>query len=117
MSMENCKSEVTRIVGERLRNYREQAGLSQEELAEKADIHPGYVGMIERADRNPTVETVEKIARALDLPLETLFENIVIGNDGKKVAAECYQLIQSQPLKEQEKLYDILKQIVDYKKF
>lgn len=117
MSLERCKSEITKIIGKRLRNYREQAGLSQEKLAELADCHRTYIGQIERAEENPSIDNIEKIARALNLPLETLFENIVIGNDGKKVAAACYQLIQSQPLKEQEKLYDILKQIVDYKKY
>ncbi|WP_195985882.1 helix-turn-helix transcriptional regulator [Clostridium sp. D33t1_170424_F3] len=108
--------EITAIVGERLKNYREQAGLSQEELAELAGCHRTYIGQIENAKKNPSIENIGKIARALNISLETLFENIIEGDNEEEIASACYKLIQSQPLKEQEKLYDILKQIVDYKK-
>lgn len=47
--------------------YRKQADLSQEALAEKADIHPNYVGRIERGECTPTITILVKIAKALNL--------------------------------------------------
>lgn len=113
---EKANLEIAKIVGERIRNYREQAGFSQEKLAELANCHRTYIGQIENAKKNPSVENIGKIARALNISLETLFENIIVGDHGEEIASACYKLIQSQPVKEQKKLYDLLKQIVDYKK-
>lgn len=46
--------------------------MSQEELAEKADLHPTFIGNIERAEKNPTITTLEKIARAFNISLPEL---------------------------------------------
>lgn len=113
---EKSNLEIAKIVGERIKNYREQAGFSQEKLAELADCHRTYIGQIEKAKKNPSIKNIGKIARALNVSLETLFENIIEGENGEEIASACYKLIQSQPVMEQEKLYDILKQIVNYKK-
>jgi transcriptional regulator with XRE-family HTH domain len=43
--------------------------LSQEKLAEMANLHRTYVGQIERGDVTPTLEAAERVARALDLEL------------------------------------------------
>ncbi len=47
--------------------YRKKAALSQEGLAEKADIHPNYVGRIERGECTATLTILVKIAKALNL--------------------------------------------------
>lgn len=60
--------------GQRVRDLRLRQGLSQEKLAELASVHRTYVGMIERAEKNVTLTNVEKIAKALNTPLSTLFE-------------------------------------------
>lgn len=52
-----------------LKKHRKAKGMSQELLAEKADIHPIYVGMIERALRNPSLNVAQSIADALGLSL------------------------------------------------
>ena len=49
-------------------------GLSQEELASRASVHRTYIGMIERAEKNITLENIEKIARALKSPLDKLMD-------------------------------------------
>ncbi len=61
-------------LGQRIRNLRIQAGLSQEELAERADFHPTYLGGIERGERNLSFRNLEKLAEALLVPLKKLFD-------------------------------------------
>jgi DNA-binding XRE family transcriptional regulator len=61
------------VLGQTVLKYRIKAGFSQEALAEKADIHPNYVGHIERGECAPTVEILLKIAGALNVRLYKLF--------------------------------------------
>lgn len=65
-----------RILGERIRDARKQAELSQEELAEKADLNRNYIGEIERAEKKITLETLVKIAKALKLRLRDLVDEL-----------------------------------------
>jgi len=62
--------------GKRVREERIKLGLSQEELAEKASVHRTYIGMIERAEKNITLENIEKIAKALDLDISDIFKDL-----------------------------------------
>jgi transcriptional regulator with XRE-family HTH domain len=52
-------------LGQTVRAERKKAGLSQEELAEKAGLTRNYIGDIERAEKKITLETLAKIAKAL----------------------------------------------------
>ncbi len=108
-------SEITKTVGQRIRNYRNQRGLSQEKLAEISGCHPTYIGQIERGEKNATIESIEKISSALGISLATLFEKI--GDEGSEndIPLKCYELLQSKSEAEQEKLYKILSEIDDYK--
>lgn len=58
--------------GAKVRAERLKRGLSQERLAEKAGVHRTYVGMIERAEKNITLLNIEKIAHALEMPIDKL---------------------------------------------
>ncbi len=62
--------------GEKVRSERLRQGLSQEELASKAGVHRTYVGMIERAEKNITLQNMEKFAKALGLKLSLLISEI-----------------------------------------
>jgi transcriptional regulator with XRE-family HTH domain len=57
--------EILQKFGEKLQKVRKSQDVSQEELAAKLSMHRTYVGMIERGERNPTVRTLYKIAKAL----------------------------------------------------
>lgn len=48
-------SAMTKLIGLRIRNYRIQSGLNQEQLAELAGCHPTYIGQIERGEKNATI--------------------------------------------------------------
>lgn len=69
------------IFGENVRKYRKKLNISQEELADKANLHRTYIGMIERAEKNITILNMEKIANALGVKIEDLLK---ISNDENK---------------------------------
>ena len=64
---------ITKIFGQRVRYFRKCRSLSQEELAAVCELHRTYIGGIERGERNVSLNNVEKIARALDVPIAYLF--------------------------------------------
>jgi len=61
--------------GRKVREERVKQGLSQEELAAKADVHRTYIGMIERAEKNITLVNIEKISKALGMKIAQLLED------------------------------------------
>ncbi|MBI3354048.1 MAG: helix-turn-helix transcriptional regulator [Nitrospirae bacterium] len=68
------KKEILIKFGNKVRKHRKLLDLSQEELAERAELHRTYIGMIERAEKNITLENIEKIAKALDLTVDSLMK-------------------------------------------
>lgn len=103
-------SEITQAIGVRLRQYRLKAGLSQEKLAERAVLHPTYIGQIERGEKNLTIDSLLRITQALSLPLSQLFEHIGGENDGGP-PSQIYDLAASLPAREQELLLGIVRDI------
>ncbi len=59
--------------GRKVRRERTRLGLSQEELAARAAVHRTYIGMVERAEKNITLENIEKICKALGLSVGEFF--------------------------------------------
>lgn len=56
----------------RLRVHRLELGLSQEELADLAGLHRTYIGSVERAERNISIDSMERLAQALKLDVSDL---------------------------------------------
>jgi len=65
-------SNVAIEFGRKLRSLRKEQGISQEELAARANLHRTYVSSVERGERNVTIETIEKLADALNLQMADL---------------------------------------------
>lgn len=68
------RSKLAIQVGERIRKTRKQEGLSIENFALRCDIHPSYVGHIERGMQNPTLSTLERISQGLGISMDDLFQ-------------------------------------------
>jgi transcriptional regulator with XRE-family HTH domain len=64
--------DVGRRVGANIKRLRQAQGLSQEELGDRAGMHRTFISQIERAVKNPTIQTLDKIAIALKVSLTDL---------------------------------------------
>jgi transcriptional regulator with XRE-family HTH domain len=64
---------IAKQVGATIRAFRDQQKISREVLAERAGLHPNYIGAVERGEMNAGIENVAKIAKALKIPLYKLF--------------------------------------------
>jgi len=68
--------DLRQVVGKNVKFWRHKRGLSQEQLAFESDLHRTYVSAVERGIRNPTIETLGKLADALEVrPLFLLYDD------------------------------------------
>ena len=61
-------------LGQKVKKLRKNKGFTQEQLADKIRLSATYIGFIEQGQRNPSIKTADKIARALGVRLSDLFE-------------------------------------------
>lgn len=66
------KPNARAVFSENLRKTRQTKGLSQEALAELSGLHRTYVGSVERAERNVSIDNMERLAAALDSTIRDL---------------------------------------------
>jgi transcriptional regulator with XRE-family HTH domain len=69
-------AQYRRRLGENIRAHRKLIGLSQEKLAEKADLHPVYIGSVERGNENISIDSLMRIAKALKASMEDLVKGL-----------------------------------------
>lgn len=65
-----------KLIGEAIRTYRKRVKLTQEELAERADLNPKYLGEIERGEKIISIEALLRIAKAVKVPIRQFFRNV-----------------------------------------
>lgn len=99
-------------IGKYIREYRVAKGMTQETLAEYADISPSYVSMIERAEKTPALETLIEIANALEVSTDmllcemlecelTIKRNVMLDN------------ISELPKREQERIFSVVNTMIE----
>jgi len=66
--------QIYQKIANNIREARSSKGVTQEKLALEAGLNRAYIGYIERGERKPSVETLEKIAKALHIKLKELFD-------------------------------------------
>lgn len=66
---------VRRKIGQAVRAYRTSQEISQEQLAERADMTRNYVGMVERGEKNISVVMLYRFSKALKVPLADIIRN------------------------------------------
>lgn len=70
------KSKHLKILGDTIRQSREQKGLSQEKLAERAELHPVYIGKIERGEQWISLHALLRVAKALGVKVRDLVDKL-----------------------------------------
>ncbi|SNR40464.1 helix-turn-helix domain-containing protein [Flavobacterium sp. ov086] len=68
--------DILKKFGEQIRQLRLEKGISQEELASRANLHRTYIGMIERAEKNITLINIAKISQALETSISKICNGI-----------------------------------------
>lgn len=63
---------IKKEIGVRIRTIRKKRGLTQEDMADRCDLHWTYIGGLERGERNPTLTTIKRIADGLKVDIHTL---------------------------------------------
>jgi transcriptional regulator with XRE-family HTH domain len=69
-------TDFAKALGRNVARRRKRAGLSQGQLGELASLHPTAIGLIERGERTARIDTLIKIAGALEIPPGDLFEGL-----------------------------------------
>jgi len=109
-------SDIKKKLGIRLYQLRNEAGMTQAKLAEKSDLSIDLISRIERGDRAPSLESIERIATALNVPPVQLFNF-----DGQEIQAmsnapfevlELWKLLQGRRSKQVTLIADIAKVIL-----
>jgi XRE family transcriptional regulator, regulator of sulfur utilization len=65
-----------KVIGDAIRSYRKGAELTQEELAERVDLNPKYLGEIERGEKIISIEALLRVAKALNIPPRNFFRDL-----------------------------------------
>jgi transcriptional regulator with XRE-family HTH domain len=68
--------DIKRALGKRVRELRDARDWSQEQMGEASGMHWTYIGQVERGERNLTLESIQKIARAFRLKISELFQGL-----------------------------------------
>lgn len=105
---------ISAELGIRIRHYRKEKHITQEQLAEICDMHPTYIGQLERGEKNATIESVYRIAKGLNVPISKLLENMEDLESGTHdIPNTIYQQLIMLPQDKQQDIQDILKKIID----
>lgn len=75
----SSRADIRERFGFAVKARREELGLTQEDLAEKAGIHRTYLSDVERGSRNLSLVNIERLAGALSLPISELFRLVENG--------------------------------------
>ena len=104
--------QVRSFLGERLRALRKQRGLSQERLGHRSDLSGKFIGEVERGEKSISIDSLYRVAVALDVPLATLTDVRLDGersvND--REAEKIFALVTARRRPEEiRKAYDVLR--------
>jgi len=109
-------SDFLKLVGNTIRTIRKQRGLTQEELAEKADLQYSYIGGIERGERNISLLTLEKVVTSLNVSPSEIFnfnDIDIVDIDSVNQVLEIHKnVLRARDLEEIKSIHNITKEIL-----
>lgn len=103
-------------VGARIRYFRHLRGLSQEQLALQAGLNTAFLGHLERGLKSPTITTLEKLVRALDITFEELFaeESSAADPERERALKQIELLTRELSAGQLDKLASIIRAILEF---
>lgn len=108
--------DITAEIGNRIRFYRKERKISQEELALQSELHPSYIGQLERGVKTPSIDTIYKITKSLDITMSEFLKSIeTVDNAEDSYAMKAYYLIEQENMHDQKHIYEIVKTILALK--
>lgn len=100
-------------IGRNIRKYRLIRKYRQEDLAEKTGLSTNYIGMFERGEKIPSLETFINILNALDVSADVVFGDVLVtGYTIKNSILD--EKLGKLPNKEQRKIYEIIDTLIKY---
>jgi len=84
----DAMDDIRAVFGERVRELRHAAGLSQEQLADRSGLHRTYVGSVERGERNISLRNIQRLAVALGAGLDGFFGGLQVTSRGSRSAKD-----------------------------
>lgn len=97
------------LFGSRIRSIREAAKLSRELVAEKADINANYLGEIERGEKWPSIEVIERLAGALSVSPSAFLEFEAEEIDSNVLLVKLHQLLAGRNTEQLQQAFRVLK--------
>lgn len=105
-------NDFTKHFGQRVRYYRKKQGLSQEQLAELCDLHPTYIGQLERGEKNASLETIMHICTGLNVTPSQIFEHFS-EEDSSIIPKQAYDLLMELPEDKQKVMIELLQKATE----
>ncbi|MDI3481778.1 MAG: hypothetical protein PWQ97_1433 [Tepidanaerobacteraceae bacterium] len=108
--------EIFRDIGKKIRQIRQKQNLTQEELGEKANLHYSYIGQMERGDKIPSLKTLNKIAKALNVGLDYILEGPLKyspASEAEEAINEFVHILRTRPARQTEMLISICRNIIE----
>lgn len=102
-------------IGRNIRQFRLKRKIRQEKLAELADITPNFVGMIERGEKRPSLETFIKIINALGASADVILCD-VIEDDYKVKDSLLHEKLSKLSEEDRRKIYDVVDTMIAHSK-
>lgn len=104
------EKDIYRILGDSVRAYRVRAGWSQEELGERAGLHPSYIGQIERSVKKVSIATLQKLSSALKVAISDLLRETPVRTVRSSWETKLAGIIRDCPPEQQGLAYRIVKE-------
>ena len=102
-------------IGKNIRAYRVRKNLRQEDLAELSDLSVTYIGMVERGERIPALETFIRILNALEVSADVILADVLkVGYEVK--GSLITEQLSSLSSKDREKVYDVIATLIKHSK-
>lgn len=103
-------SQLEKVIGQKIREVRHSSHLTQEAFAEEIQVHPSYIGPMEKGRKRPSIRTLIRISERFTVPIYEFFLNGEAAKSGPLM--ELNLLLASRPRQDQQMVLDLAKSLM-----